>query len=139
MSVAVEHAAALFVAVACTAGCAPSTEDRERADIAVKIDALRAIPVEDVSARARAADELARAPITTPDAIVARDLCAKAFGAFAEGMRLASVAEAGVKASSSADARATLEAARDAKALLDGIDGALDRCADASAALRVRH
>jgi hypothetical protein len=120
------------------AACGPSKDEVERKNIAERIDALRSIPAEDTSARARSADELSRAPATGTLAIAARDLCAKAFGTLAEGMRLTSLAERGVRSASSADDVATLRATAAANRLLTSSDALLDQCADASAALRVR-
>ncbi len=117
--------------------CGPSDEATERAAVAEKIDALRNIPAEDTSSRVRAVDALRRVPARTAEGVAARDACASAFAALAEGMRLTERAQTGLAPGSTALAEDTLRAASSANALLDQADALLDRCADASAALRV--
>ncbi|MFO0611052.1 MAG: hypothetical protein U0414_00595 [Polyangiaceae bacterium] len=129
---------AVLVLLLAWVGCGPSAETVERDALVARIEALRDIPAEDTSARARASEELARMPATGPVAIAARDRCAKAFGTLAEGMRLTSLAESGVHATSSADAAATLRATLAATHLLESANTLLDQCADAAAALRLK-
>ena len=119
-------------------GCGPSKEEQERAAVVARIEAVVAIPARDVESRARAVDALRRTAVTTPDARAARDLCANAFGALAEGMRLTSEAEAGLRPGSGSNPEAAVKAAKDADALLAGVDADLDRCSESSAALRLR-
>jgi hypothetical protein len=120
------------------ASCGPPEEARERYRVAAAIDAIRAVPADDYAERTRLADELASVDVKTEPAKKARDMCAKAYRALAESIRLTVVESAGLDPKSSADPTVTVVAARDAVAAKQTSDEAMAECTHASAAIRTR-
>ena len=89
---------ALLLGLACS-----SPEREERVRVSAGIERLRSVPSSDLSARARAADELAALAVSVAGPRAARDACAKAYRTSTEMYELLGKLEAQVRADEPVD------------------------------------
>lgn len=92
--------AAAIALLALAAACGPSAEKLEAARVLHAVEVVRAAPAgADVEARLRLVDALEAAPATLPEALKAREFCAKGFREMFEAEALLAEAEREVKKS----------------------------------------
>ncbi len=130
--------AAIVVASAvlsCASACGPSADELERQRIIAAISALRSARPDDVDGRLALADALAKESAKTPEAVRARDVCAKGYRLLAESRRAEDAVAKGIASSDKDSAITALRALDEAQKKLDEARAAVDECGAANTAL----
>ena len=119
----------------CTVACGPSAEALERGRIVAAIEALRNAPAKDHSRRIGLADQLSHEAANTPEAIRARDACAKAYRLLAESNLAEAAAEKAIGTAEPGQAARGLAALDEAQKKLDASRSEMSTCSEANTAL----
>lgn len=124
-----------FTLLGALSACGPSAETEERQRIIAAIDALRAASADDVNGRLALADKLAHESAKTPEAIRARDVCAKGYRLLAESRKAELEVTKGLAGKDHDSAVGALKAFDEATKKLDEGRAAVTECSEANTAL----
>jgi hypothetical protein len=118
--------------------CGPSAESLECARILAAIDALRNSPATEPTGRLALAEKLASENAVVPEAVHARDACAKAYRLFAQSSLAETEAEKSFVSKDKESALDTLTSLDAAQKKLVEANALMTKCSEASTVLRLK-